>query len=97
MYVPHLRRTFTKIPGFWLIVAGAISIRATRYMSESTGALYTTAFKAPGKKSNGDKSGNQSIGQHLSIHEDSFSNPTNRRPGEAVLVDWSKMMKFKAS
>ncbi|GBM02841.1 hypothetical protein AVEN_52020-1 [Araneus ventricosus] len=41
---------------------------------------------------------NQSIGQYLSVHKDSFSNPpTNRRPEEAVVVDWPKMMKFKAS
>ncbi|GBN41842.1 hypothetical protein AVEN_196065-1 [Araneus ventricosus] len=42
--------------------------------------------------------GNQSIGQYLSVHKDSFSNPpTNRRLEEAVVVDWPKMMKFKAS
>ncbi|GBM12099.1 hypothetical protein AVEN_245493-1 [Araneus ventricosus] len=42
--------------------------------------------------------GNQSIGQYLSIHKDSFSDPpTNRRLEEAVVVDWPKMMKFKAS
>ncbi|GBN13516.1 hypothetical protein AVEN_162251-1, partial [Araneus ventricosus] len=42
---------------------------------------------------------NQSIGQYLSDYqEDSFSNPpTNRRLEEAVVVDWPKMMKFKAS
>ncbi|GBO37087.1 hypothetical protein AVEN_176223-2-1, partial [Araneus ventricosus] len=41
---------------------------------------------------------NQSIGQYLSVHKDSFSTPpTNRRFEEAVVVDWSKMMKFKAS
>ncbi|GBN20717.1 hypothetical protein AVEN_125103-1 [Araneus ventricosus] len=42
--------------------------------------------------------GNQSIGQYLSVHKDSSNNPpTNRRLEEAVVVDWSKMMKFKAS
>ncbi|GBM24149.1 hypothetical protein AVEN_167552-1 [Araneus ventricosus] len=41
---------------------------------------------------------NQSIGQCLSVHKDSFSNPpTNRWLQEAVVVHWSKMMKFKAS
>ncbi|GBN76086.1 hypothetical protein AVEN_147797-2-1, partial [Araneus ventricosus] len=41
---------------------------------------------------------NQSIGQYLSVHEDSFSNPpNNRRLDEAVVIDWSKMIKFKAS
>ncbi|GBO34661.1 hypothetical protein AVEN_37916-1 [Araneus ventricosus] len=41
--------------------------------------------------------GNQSIGQYLSVHKDSFSNPsTNRRLEEAVVIDWPKMMKFKA-
>ncbi|GBN31167.1 hypothetical protein AVEN_1662-1, partial [Araneus ventricosus] len=41
---------------------------------------------------------NQSIGQYLSVHRDSFSNPpTNRRLEEAVVGDWPKMMKFKAS
>ncbi|GBM12718.1 hypothetical protein AVEN_228512-1 [Araneus ventricosus] len=42
--------------------------------------------------------GNQSIGQYLSVHKDSFSNPpTNGHLEEAVVVDWPKMMKFKAS
>ncbi|GBM90654.1 hypothetical protein AVEN_141685-1 [Araneus ventricosus] len=42
--------------------------------------------------------GNQSIGHYLYVHKDSFSNPpTNRRLEEAVVVDWPKMMKFKAS
>ncbi|GBM67145.1 hypothetical protein AVEN_195006-1 [Araneus ventricosus] len=42
-------------------------------------------------------SGSQSIGQYLSLHKDSFSNPpTNRRLEEAVVVDWPKMMAFKA-
>ncbi|GBM96762.1 hypothetical protein AVEN_51745-1 [Araneus ventricosus] len=42
--------------------------------------------------------GNQSIDQYLSVHKDSFSNPpTNRRIEEGVIVDCSKMMKFKAS
>ncbi|GBO23303.1 hypothetical protein AVEN_221468-1, partial [Araneus ventricosus] len=42
--------------------------------------------------------GNQSIGQFLSVRQDFFSNPpTNRRLEEAVVVDWSKMMKFKSS
>ncbi|GBL98947.1 hypothetical protein AVEN_227471-1 [Araneus ventricosus] len=41
---------------------------------------------------------NQSIGQYLSVHKDSFSNPpTNRRLEEAVVVDWPKMMRFKPS
>ncbi|GBL76574.1 hypothetical protein AVEN_53301-1 [Araneus ventricosus] len=41
--------------------------------------------------------GNQSIGQYLSVHKDSFSNPSiNRRLEEAVVGDWPKMMKFKA-
>ncbi|GBN40052.1 hypothetical protein AVEN_87748-1 [Araneus ventricosus] len=41
--------------------------------------------------------GNQSIGQYLSVHKDSFSNPpTNRRLEEVVDGDWPKMMKFKA-
>ncbi|GBM46127.1 hypothetical protein AVEN_139334-1 [Araneus ventricosus] len=41
--------------------------------------------------------GNQSIGQYLTVHKDSFSNPpTNRRLEEAVVGDWPKMMKFKA-
>ncbi|GBO13146.1 hypothetical protein AVEN_90963-1 [Araneus ventricosus] len=41
--------------------------------------------------------GNQSIGQYLSVHKDSFSNPpNNRRLEEAVVGDWPKMMKFKA-
>ncbi|GBN54974.1 hypothetical protein AVEN_261492-1 [Araneus ventricosus] len=41
--------------------------------------------------------GNQSIGQYLSVHKGSFSNPpTNRRLEEAVVGDWPKMMKFKA-
>ncbi|GBL92418.1 hypothetical protein AVEN_174709-1 [Araneus ventricosus] len=40
---------------------------------------------------------NQSIGQYLSAHKDSFSNPpTNRRLEEVVVGDWPKMMKFKA-
>ncbi|GBN45191.1 hypothetical protein AVEN_27872-1, partial [Araneus ventricosus] len=40
----------------------------------------------------------QYIGQYLYIHKDCFSNPpTNRRLQEAVVVDWLKMMKFKAS
>ncbi|GBM06584.1 hypothetical protein AVEN_220026-2-1, partial [Araneus ventricosus] len=40
---------------------------------------------------------NQSIGQYLSVHKDSFSNtPTNRRLEGAVAGDWLKMMKFKA-
>ncbi|GBL71156.1 hypothetical protein AVEN_116739-1 [Araneus ventricosus] len=42
--------------------------------------------------------GNQSIGQYLSLHKDSFSNPpTDRRLEEAVVGDWPKMMEFKAS
>ncbi|GBN29363.1 hypothetical protein AVEN_145632-1 [Araneus ventricosus] len=42
--------------------------------------------------------GNQSIGQYLSVHKDSFSNqPTNRRLEEMVAVDWRKMKKFKDS
>ncbi|GBL79593.1 hypothetical protein AVEN_139738-1, partial [Araneus ventricosus] len=42
--------------------------------------------------------GNQSIDQYLFVHKDPFSNPpTNRRLVEAVVVDWSKIMKFKAS
>ncbi|GBM08079.1 hypothetical protein AVEN_122993-1 [Araneus ventricosus] len=42
--------------------------------------------------------GNQFIGQYLSVHKDSFSNlPTNRRLEEAAVVDRPKMMKFKAS
>ncbi|GBM02185.1 hypothetical protein AVEN_190604-1 [Araneus ventricosus] len=41
---------------------------------------------------------NQSIGQYLSVHKDSFSNPpTNRGVEEAIVVDWPKMMEFKAS
>ncbi|GBN75198.1 hypothetical protein AVEN_264654-1 [Araneus ventricosus] len=41
--------------------------------------------------------GNQSIGQYLSVHKDSFSNPpTNRRLEEAAVGDWPKIMKFKA-
>ncbi|GBL78957.1 hypothetical protein AVEN_48924-1 [Araneus ventricosus] len=41
--------------------------------------------------------GNQSIDQYLSVHKDSFSNPTtNRRLEEAVVGDWLKMFKFKA-
>ncbi|GBL78003.1 hypothetical protein AVEN_143321-1 [Araneus ventricosus] len=41
--------------------------------------------------------GNQSIAQYLSVHKDSFSNPsTNRRLEEAGVGDWPKMMKFKA-
>ncbi|GBN95572.1 hypothetical protein AVEN_125611-1 [Araneus ventricosus] len=40
---------------------------------------------------------NHSIGQYLSVHKDSFSNPpTNRRLEEAVVGDWPKRMKFKA-
>ncbi|GBO20744.1 hypothetical protein AVEN_84296-1 [Araneus ventricosus] len=40
---------------------------------------------------------NQSIGQYLSVHKDSYSNPpTNRRLEEAVVGDWPKKMKFKA-
>ncbi|GBL96721.1 hypothetical protein AVEN_111857-1 [Araneus ventricosus] len=40
--------------------------------------------------------GNQSIGRYVSVHKDSFSNPpTNRRLEEAVVGDWTKMMKFK--
>ncbi|GBM97249.1 hypothetical protein AVEN_254933-1 [Araneus ventricosus] len=46
----------------------------------------------------GTKQGNQSIGQYLSVHKDSFSHPpTNRRLEEAVVGDWPKMMKFKSS
>nr|GBM86686.1 hypothetical protein AVEN_196165-1 [Araneus ventricosus] len=42
--------------------------------------------------------GNQSIGQYLSVHKDSFSNlPTNRGLEEVVVVDWPEMMKFNAS
>ncbi|GBN57013.1 hypothetical protein AVEN_16476-1 [Araneus ventricosus] len=42
--------------------------------------------------------GKESIGQYSSVHKDSFSNPpTNRRLEEEVVVDWSKMMEFKAS
>ncbi|GBM50905.1 hypothetical protein AVEN_54340-1 [Araneus ventricosus] len=42
--------------------------------------------------------GNPSIGQYSSVHKDSFSNPpTNRRLEEAVVVNWPRMMKFKAS
>ncbi|GBL92042.1 hypothetical protein AVEN_102594-1 [Araneus ventricosus] len=41
---------------------------------------------------------NQSIGQYLSVHKDSFSNPPfNGRLEEVVVVDWHKMMKFKTS
>ncbi|GBL89277.1 Putative inorganic phosphate cotransporter [Araneus ventricosus] len=41
--------------------------------------------------------GNQSIGQYLSVHKDSFSNPpTSKRLEEAVVGDWPKMIKFKA-
>ncbi|GBM83720.1 hypothetical protein AVEN_145856-1, partial [Araneus ventricosus] len=40
---------------------------------------------------------NQSIGQYLSVHEGSFSNPLTNKRLEAVAVDWLKMMKFKAS
>ncbi|GBM88918.1 hypothetical protein AVEN_66201-1 [Araneus ventricosus] len=41
--------------------------------------------------------GNQSIGQYLSGHKDTFSNPpTNKRLEETVVGDWPKMMKFKA-
>ncbi|GBM29231.1 hypothetical protein AVEN_161090-2-1, partial [Araneus ventricosus] len=41
---------------------------------------------------------NQSIGQYLSVHKDSFSNPpTNRRLEEVVVVDWPKVMKLKAT
>ncbi|GBM88669.1 hypothetical protein AVEN_10505-1 [Araneus ventricosus] len=40
---------------------------------------------------------NQSIGQYLSVHKNSLSNPsTNRSLQEAVVGDWPKMMKFKA-
>ncbi|GBM38738.1 hypothetical protein AVEN_252925-1 [Araneus ventricosus] len=50
---------------------------------------YSTAFWGEG---------NQSIGPYLSVYKGSFNNPpTNRRLEEAVVVDWSKMMKFKAS
>ncbi|GBM42210.1 hypothetical protein AVEN_17234-2-1, partial [Araneus ventricosus] len=42
--------------------------------------------------------GNQSIGQYLSVHKDSFSNPpTNRRLEDTVDGDWPKMTTFKAS
>ncbi|GBL88920.1 hypothetical protein AVEN_159012-1 [Araneus ventricosus] len=42
--------------------------------------------------------GNQSIGQYLSVHKDSFSNtPTNRRFEEAIVVDRPKLMEFKVS
>ncbi|GBN84380.1 hypothetical protein AVEN_271818-1 [Araneus ventricosus] len=42
--------------------------------------------------------GNQSIGQYLFVHKDTFSNPpTNKRLEEAIVVDWPKVMKFKAS
>ncbi|GBN94297.1 hypothetical protein AVEN_252973-1 [Araneus ventricosus] len=38
---------------------------------------------------------NESIGQDLSVHKDSFSNPaTNRHHEEVVVVDWPKMRKF---
>ncbi|GBN56892.1 hypothetical protein AVEN_97531-1, partial [Araneus ventricosus] len=41
---------------------------------------------------------NQSVDQYLSVHKDSFSkSPTNRRLEEAIVVEWPKMMKFKAS
>ncbi|GBN26215.1 hypothetical protein AVEN_221389-1, partial [Araneus ventricosus] len=41
---------------------------------------------------------NQSIGRYLYVHKDSFNNPpNNRRLEEEVVVDWPKMMKFKAS
>ncbi|GBN92782.1 hypothetical protein AVEN_110080-1 [Araneus ventricosus] len=41
--------------------------------------------------------GKQSIGQYLSVHKDSFSNPpTNRRLEEAVVGGRPKMLKFKA-
>ncbi|GBN04408.1 hypothetical protein AVEN_2968-1, partial [Araneus ventricosus] len=41
---------------------------------------------------------NPSIDQYLSVHEDSFGYPpTNRLLEEAAVVDWTKMMKFKAS
>ncbi|GBN74667.1 hypothetical protein AVEN_110745-1, partial [Araneus ventricosus] len=40
---------------------------------------------------------NQSIGQYLSFHKDSFNNPPiNRLLEEAVVGDWPKMMKFRA-
>ncbi|GBO40714.1 hypothetical protein AVEN_71157-1 [Araneus ventricosus] len=39
----------------------------------------------------------QSIGQYLSVHKEPSSNPpTNRRLEEAAVVDWPKMMRFKA-
>ncbi|GBO15120.1 Retrovirus-related Pol polyprotein from transposon TNT 1-94 [Araneus ventricosus] len=51
--------------------------------------LSTVKFKRPG---------NQAFGQYLSVHKDSLSKPpTNRRLEEADVVDWPKMMKFKAS
>ncbi|GBM19173.1 hypothetical protein AVEN_79888-1 [Araneus ventricosus] len=41
--------------------------------------------------------GNQSIGQYLSDHIDTFSHPpTNRRLEEAVVGDCPKMLEFKA-
>ncbi|GBM05039.1 hypothetical protein AVEN_60228-1 [Araneus ventricosus] len=44
------------------------------------------------------KARNQSNDQYLSVHKDTFSNPpTNRHLEEAVVIDWSKMMKFKAT
>ncbi|GBM80124.1 hypothetical protein AVEN_218285-1 [Araneus ventricosus] len=54
MYVWHLRsldrRIFSKISGNLLIVTVTMVIRATRYMSEYTGVLFTIAFKQPEKK-----------------------------------------------
>ncbi|GBN68560.1 hypothetical protein AVEN_114854-1 [Araneus ventricosus] len=42
--------------------------------------------------------GNPSIGQNLSVHKDSFTQPpTNRRLEETPVVDWPEMMKSKAS
>ncbi|GBM02857.1 hypothetical protein AVEN_52034-1 [Araneus ventricosus] len=60
--------------------------------------ISTALFGLMGYKSKPEGVGNQSIGQYLSIHKDSFSHPpTNRRLEEAVVLDWSKVMKFKAS
>ncbi|GBN33771.1 hypothetical protein AVEN_81127-1 [Araneus ventricosus] len=59
-------------------------------------SFFSDAFDS--KVSEFEDSGNQSIDQYLSVHKDSFGNqPTKRSLEKAVVVDWPKMMKFKAT
>ncbi|GBN08910.1 hypothetical protein AVEN_255586-1 [Araneus ventricosus] len=77
------RRTFSTM--FFLITAAAMAVRATRYMSESTGVLYTMGFKAPEKKNQYEINQMIWVGRHVtgslcSIHQ----RPNNWYPASVL-------------